>query len=182
MPQKKNPDLAELARGKTGRVYGNLVSLLTVMKGLPLAYNKDMQEDKEPLFDTVDTVKAVLGVFAPMLRSMAIKKDAMEKATKAGFLNARDAADYLVSKGLPFRDAHHAAGAAVAYCIKGGKTLEGLTPAEWLSLHPLFGPEIVEPVSIKNSHNTRKVYGGTAPATVKRRLKAVKKELEKGCC
>ena len=182
MPQKKNPDLAELARGKTGRVYGNLVSLLTVMKGLPLAYNKDMQEDKEPLFDTVDTVKAILGVFAPMLRSMKVKKDAMEKATSAGFLNATDAADYLVGKGLPFRDAHHAAGAAVAYCIKAGKTLEELDPEEWLALHPLFGPDIAGAVSIRNSLNTRKVYGGTAPATVKRRLKAVKKELEKGCC
>jgi len=182
MPQKKNPDLAELARGKTGRVYGNLTTLLTVMKGLPLAYNKDMQEDKEPLFDTVDTVKAILGVFAPMLRTMTIKKENMERATSAGFLNATDAADYLVGKGLPFRDAHHAAGAAVAFCIKAGKTLEKLTPDEWLSLHPLFGPDIVKAVSIRNSLNTRKVHGGTAPATVKRRLRAVKKELEKGCC
>ncbi|MFQ5737237.1 MAG: argininosuccinate lyase [Thermodesulfobacteriota bacterium] len=182
MPQKKNPDLAELARGKTGRVYGNLVTLLTVMKGLPLAYNKDMQEDKEPLFDTVDTVKAVLGVFAPMLKTMKVNKEAMERATGAGFLNATDAADYLVGRGVPFREAHHAAGKAVAYCIKESKTLEDLTADEWQAINPLFGPGIEQAVSMKSSLNTRKIYGGTAPATVKRRLRAVKKELEKGCC
>ncbi|MDP2689417.1 MAG: argininosuccinate lyase [Deltaproteobacteria bacterium] len=182
MPQKKNPDIAELARGKTGRVYGNLVALLTVMKGLPLAYNKDMQEDKEPLFDTIDTMKAVLRVFGPMLKAMKVKKEAMERATKEGFLNATDAADYLVAKGLPFREAHHAAGKAVAYCIKEGRTLEELNIEEWKDINPLFGPDIRKAVSIRNSLDTRKVHGGTAPATVKRRLRAVKKELEKGCC
>ncbi len=182
MPQKKNPDLAELARGKTGRVYGNLVALLTVMKGLPLAYNKDMQEDKEPLFDTIDTMKAVLRVFGPMLKAMKVKKEAMERATREGFLNATDAADYLVAKGLPFREAHHAAGKAVAYCIKAGKTLDGLTIEEWKDINPLFGPDIRKAVSIRNSLDARKVHGGTAPATVKRRLRAVKKEMEKGCC
>ncbi len=182
MPQKKNPDLAELARAKTGRVYGDLVALLTVMKGLPLAYNKDMQEDKEPLFDTVDTVKAVLGVFVPMLSTMKVNRESMERATAEGFLNATDAADYLVAKGLPFREAHHVTGRLVARCIKEGRTLEELAPKEWAEFSPLFGPDIKKAVSIKKSLDARKVYGGTARATVRRRLRAVKKELEKGCC
>jgi len=182
MPQKKNPDIAELARGKSGRVYGNLVSLLTTMKSLPLAYNKDMQEDKEPLFDTIDTIRALLKVYGPMLKTMKVNRDRMLRATEAGFLNATDAADYLASRGVPFRQAHEVAGRAVAYCIEKGKTLEGLGLDEWKALSPVFEKDIKEAVSIKRSLNTRKVYGGTALETVKKRLKAVKKEMSGGCC
>ncbi len=182
MPQKKNPDIAELARAKTGRVYGSLVTLLTVMKGLPLSYNKDMQEDKEPLFDAVDTVKETLKVFVPMLRTLAFKKDAMLMAAKGGFLNATDAADYLVEKGLPFRQAHAAVGKAVAYCVKNKKTLEELDLREWRVFSPLFGPDVKKAVSIERSVNARAVYGGTALKTVKDRLKAVRLELKKCVC
>jgi argininosuccinate lyase len=182
MPQKKNPDVAELTRGKTGRVYGSLVAMLTTMKSLPLAYNKDMQEDKEPLFDAIDNLKTVLKVYPPMLLTMKVKKEAMLKATGAGFLNATDAADYLTKKGLPFREAHRVAGMAVAYCIDTGKTLEDLSIAEWRNFSDLFTPDIRKAVSIKNSLNTRKIYGGTALETVKKRLKAVKGDLKRGCC
>jgi argininosuccinate lyase len=182
MPQKKNPDIAELARGKSGRVYGNLVSLLTTMKSLPLAYNKDMQEDKEPLFDTVDTINALLRVYGPMLTTMKVNRDRMLSATGAGFLNATDAADYLANRGVPFRQAHEVAGKAVAYCIEEGKTLEELSLDEWKALSPVFEKDIKQAVSIKRSLNTRKVYGGTALETVKKRLKAVKKEISGGCC
>ncbi len=182
MPQKKNPDVAELTRGKTGRVYGSLVAVLTTMKSLPLAYNKDMQEDKEPLFDAIDNLKTVLRVYPPMLLTMKVRKEAMLKATGAGFLNATDAADYLTKKGLPFREAHRVAGMAVAYCIDTGKTLEDLTVAEWRNFSDLFAPDIRKAVSIKNSLNTRKIYGGTALETVKKRLKAVKGDLKRGCC
>ncbi len=181
MPQKKNPDVAELTRGKTGRVYGSLVSVLTAMKALPLAYNKDMQEDKEPLFDTVDTLKIILKVFPPMLKTMKIKRGAMLKATGAGFLNATDAADYLTRKGLPFREAHRVSGEAVAFCVKKDITLEDLSLKEWQRFSKLFGPDIKRAVSIKNSLNTRKIYGGTALSTVKKRLKAVKAEVKRGC-
>lgn len=182
MPQKKNPDIAELARGKSGRVFGNLVSLLTIMKSLPLAYNKDMQEDKEPLFDTIDTVKALLKVYGPMLKTMKVNRARMLLATEAGFLNATDAADYLARRGVPFRQAHEVAGRAVAYCMEKGKTLEGLGLDEWKALSPVFEKDIKDAVSIKRSLNTRKVYGGTALATVKKRLKEVKKEMSGGCC
>ncbi|MBI5492439.1 MAG: argininosuccinate lyase [Deltaproteobacteria bacterium] len=182
MPQKKNPDVAELTRGKTGRVYGNLLTLLTAMKALPLAYNKDMQEDKEPLFDTIDTLKIILKVFPPMLRTMKVKKDAMLRATGAGFLNATDAADYLTRKGVPFREAHRIAGEAVAFCIKKKITLEDLDIADWQRFSRLFGPDIKKAVAIKNSLNTRRIYGGTAASTVKKRLKEVKAEVKKGCC
>ncbi len=182
MPQKKNPDVAELGRGKAGRVYGNLVAMLTVMKALPLAYNKDMQEDKEPLFDTIDTVKAVLKVFEPMIKTMRVRTDKMLKATSEGFLNATDVADYLVRKGMPFREAHHVAGGAVAYCIERGKILESLGLDEWKGFSPLFEGDIKKAVDIKTSLESRKVYGGTALSSVKKRLKAVRKELGKGCC
>ncbi|OGQ51630.1 MAG: argininosuccinate lyase, partial [Deltaproteobacteria bacterium RIFCSPLOWO2_02_FULL_53_8] len=182
MPQKKNPDVCELGRGKTGRVYGNLTAILSVMKALPLAYNKDMQEDKEPLFDTVDTVKAVLAVYPPMLASMHVRKDVMRSACETGFLNATDAADYLVKKGMPFREAHHVAGRLVAYCIKKGKTLGSLEPAEWQGFSRLFGADIREAVKIESSVASRAIYGGTSPANVKKRLKAVLAELKKGGC
>ncbi len=178
MPQKKNPDIAELARGKTGRVYGNLFSLLTLMKGLPLAYNKDMQEDKEPLFDTVDTLKSILGVFSPMLRGMKIKGDVCLEAAKKGFLNATDAADYLVARGLPFRDAHRVVGRVVRYCIGKGVDLEGLTMKEWQAFSGLFGVDIKEAISIKRSVASRRVLGGTAPGNVKKALRKAIKEVE----
>lgn len=180
MPQKKNPDVAELTRGKTGRVYGNLVTLLTVMKGLPLAYNKDMQEDKEPLFDTADTIKEVLKVFPPMLKTMRVNKDKMSRAASEGFLNATDAADYLTKKGLPFRDAHRVTGQIVAYCVKKGITLEEMTLDEWRRFSPLFKGDIRGAVSIKKSVRTRKVYGGTSPEAVRRRLKRVISEIKRG--
>ncbi|MEK7773732.1 MAG: argininosuccinate lyase, partial [Deltaproteobacteria bacterium] len=180
MPQKKNPDVAELSRGKTGRVYGGLFALLTTMKALPLAYNKDMQEDKEPLFDAVDTLKDVLRIYPPMLRTMKVNREAMLRATSKGFLNATDAADYLVKKGLPFREAHRAAGMAVAYCMEKGVTLEDLGLDEWMGFSKLFAPDIKKAVSIRNSVDARKIYGGTALATVKKRLRAVKNEIKKG--
>ncbi len=174
MPQKKNPDIAELARGKTGRVYGNLIALLTTMKALPLAYNKDMQEDKEPLFDTVDTVKSIYAVFSPMLKSLSIKREAMESAAARGFLNATDAADYLVEQGLPFREAHAVTGRIVAWCISRSKTLEEMELGEWKKFSPLFKDDIKKAISIKRSVDARKVYGGTARSTVKARLKKIK--------
>ena len=180
MPQKKNPDIAELGRGKAGRVYGNLVSLLVVMKGLPLAYNKDMQEDKEPIFDTVDTVKSILKVFPVMLKTMKVKKDKMRKATAEGFLTATDAADYLVKKGLPFRKAHEAIGRIVVDCVKKGKTLEDLAFKEWKGFSNLFEKDILRAIRVESSVNARKIYGGTAKATVVKRLKKVEDELKKG--
>jgi argininosuccinate lyase len=182
MPQKKNPDVAELARGKTGRVYGDLMAALTLMKGLPLAYNKDMQEDKEPLFDAVDTVKDTLRVYAPMLKTMRVNREAMKRAAQKGFLNATDAADYLTKKGLPFRDAHRVVGEAVAYCLKKGATLEEISLAEWKKFSRIFENDIKKAVSIGNSVNARTVYGGTALKTVKARLKAVRNEIKKGLC
>ncbi|MBI5561243.1 MAG: argininosuccinate lyase [Deltaproteobacteria bacterium] len=182
MPQKKNPDVAELGRGKTGRVYGNLIAILTVMKALPLAYNKDMQEDKEPLFDTIDTVKSVLRVFPPMLASMKVNRAAMRAACDAGFLNATDAADYLAGKGMPFREAHRVAGEIVAYCIKNGKTLAVLGIGEWKGFSGLFKADIKNAVAIETSVAKRRIRGGTAIANVKKRLRTVMTELKKGAC
>ncbi len=177
MPQKKNPDVPELVRGKTGRVYGNLMTLLTVMKGLPLAYNKDMQEDKEALFDTIDTVKECLKVFSPMIKTMNVNKNRMLNATKIGFLTATDAADYLVKKGIPFRESHHIVGRIVAYCIKTSQSLEDLSMDEWKGFSKAFGKDIKNVISVEASVNSRKVKGGTAPETVKRRLKEIEKEM-----
>jgi argininosuccinate lyase len=162
MPQKKNPDAAELIRGKTGRVYGALVSLFTTMKSLPLAYNKDMQEDKEPLFDAINTVKQCLQILTPMLSTMSVNKDKMLNAVKEGFLNATDVADYLVKKSLPFRDAHENAGKLVAYCISQGKTLEELSLEKYKSVNNLFENDIFEAISVQTSLNSRKVIGGPA--------------------
>lgn len=177
MPQKKNPDVPELVRGKTGRVYGNLTALLTVMKGLPLAYNKDMQEDKEVLFDTIDTVKECLKVFSPMIKTMNVNKNRMLNATKIGFLTATDAADYLVKKGIPFRESHHIVGRIVAYCIKTSQSLEDLSMDEWKGFSKAFGKDIKNVISVEASVNSRKVKGGTAPETVKRRLKEIEREM-----
>ncbi|MBO7209086.1 MAG: argininosuccinate lyase [Clostridia bacterium] len=170
MPQKKNPDVAELARGKTGRVYGDLIALLTVMKGLPLAYNKDMQEDKEQVFDAVDTVKMTLPVFTKMLDTMTVNSETMRNAALKGFTNATDAADYLVKNGMPFRDAHKVIGEIVAYCIKSNKAIEDMSIGEFKSFSELFENDIYEAVSLENCVNLRDVTGGTATNQVKQQL------------
>ena len=166
MPQKKNPDVPELVRGKTGRVYGSLMALLTTMKGLPLAYNKDMQEDKEQLFDAVENTILCLEIFPPMLETMTVNKENMLNAVKLGFLNATDVADYLVKKGLPFRDAHEVSGKLVAKCIKENKILEDLTLDEYKLESNLFENDIFETISPENSVNAKKTFGGTSFKTV----------------
>lgn len=174
MPQKKNPDVAELARGKTGRVYGDLMGLLTVMKGIPLAYNKDMQEDKEQIFDAVDTVKMCLPVFANMINTMTVNKDSMLKGAKGGFTNATDVADYLVKNGLPFRDAHGVVGRMVAYCIENDKAIDDLTLDEFKSFSELFDNDIYDAISLTACVNQRKLVGGPAVETVKELIKKYK--------
>ncbi len=170
MPQKKNPDLAELVRGKTGRVYGDLITLLTIMKSLPLAYNKDMQEDKEALFDAVDTIKKCLLVFAPMLQTAHFNKARMAAAARGGFTNATDLADYLAGKGLPFRDAHAVVGKTVLYCIERGKMLEELTLEEYQGFSPLVDADIFSYLDVKACVDRRKVAGGPAAQKVKEAL------------
>lgn len=160
MPQKKNPDVAELVRGKTGRVYGDLIGLFTVMKGIPLAYNKDMQEDKEQIFDAVDTIKMCLPVFSKMLATMTVNKDAMLTGAKGGFTNATDVADYLVKHGLPFRDAHAVVGRMVAYCIEKDKVIDSLTIEEFKSFSALFDDDIYEEISLTACVNQRKLTAG----------------------
>lgn len=167
MPQKKNPDLAELIRGKTGRVYGDLMSLLTLMKSLPLAYNKDMQEDKEALFDAVDTVKKSLMVMAPMLDTAKFNVEKMETAAKGGFTNATDLADYLSAKGLPFRDAHEIVGKTVLYCIKQNKSLDSIDLAQYRQFSPLIEEDIYDFIDIKQCVVRRRVEGGPAPEAVR---------------
>jgi argininosuccinate lyase len=167
MPQKKNPDVPELVRGKTGRVYGNLMALLTVMKSLPLAYNKDMQEDKEPLFDTIDTVKGSLKVFSDMIREMRLYPDAMRRAAGQGFSTATDVADYLVRKGVPFRDAHEAVGKAVAYCVENEMELTDLTLTEWELFSPRFEQDIFQAITVDACIDARNVPGGTAREQVR---------------
>ena len=166
MPQKKNPDIAELVRGKSGRVFGDLMTLLTVMKGLPLAYNKDMQEDKEAIFDAVDTVSMCLTAFTPMIATMRVLPENMRKAAAGGFINATDCADYLVGKGVPFRDAYKATGTLVAYCIQHGKTLETLSLAEYQAVHPDFDQGVFQAISLEACVQGRKVEGGPAPENV----------------
>ena len=180
MPQKKNPDVPELVRGKTGRVYGNLMALLTVMKALPLAYNKDMQEDKEPLFDTIDTVKGSLKIFADMVREMRVKAEIMREAAACGFSNATDVADYLVRTGMPFREAHEVVGKSVRYCIEHGKRLEELSPDEWKSFSGLIGPDIYDAITLEASVNARRATGGTALERVKAEIERLKSEQEEG--
>ncbi len=162
MPQKKNPDVPELVRGKTGRVYGNLMALLTIMKSLPLAYNKDMQEDKEPLFDTIDTVKGCLKIFADMIKEMHVYESAMLAAAGKGFSTATDVADYLVRKGLPFRDAHEAVGKSVAYCIENEMVLTDLTLTEWQLFSPYFDNDIFAAITLEACINARNIPGGTS--------------------
>jgi argininosuccinate lyase len=170
MPQKKNPDIAELVRGKTGRVYGDLITLLTLMKALPLAYNKDMQEDKEALFDAVDTVKKCLLVFTPMLLTSQFDKNQMARSAGGSFTNATDLADYLVTKGLAFRDAHEVVGKAVLYCIDNQKALEELELATFKQFSQLIEPDVYQYLDISECVARRKIPGGPAPETVKKAL------------
>ena len=170
MPQKKNPDVAELVRGKTGRVYGDLMGLLTVMKGLPLAYNKDMQEDKEPVFDALDTVAMCIPVFAAMLDTMTVRTDNMRKAAGRGFINATDCADYLTKKGMPFRDAYTVTGRLVADCTARGKTLEELTLEELREVSDLFGEDVYEALNLENCMALRNSFGGPARESVERQI------------
>ncbi|GAA3412743.1 argininosuccinate lyase [Paenibacillus hodogayensis] len=166
MPQKKNPDVAELVRGKTGRVYGNLVGMLTVLKALPLAYNKDMQEDKEGMFDTVRTLQGALQLFAPMIATMKVNRDRMRQAVNQDFSNATDIADYLASKGMPFRQAHEVIGKTVLYCIQQQKYLLDLTLPEFLQFSDLFDENIYEVLQPERVVDARNVYGGTATTQV----------------
>jgi argininosuccinate lyase len=173
MPQKKNPDVAELVRAKTGRAYGNLMALLTVLKGLPLAYNRDLQEDKIPLFETVDSIKSCLGVFTGLVPRLTIHADSMRTAAGDPFLLATDVADYLVTKGVPFREAHGIVGKAVQDCIREERSLESLTLAEWRKLSDAFGPDFRDWLTIDAALARRTAGGGTAPANVARRLREV---------
>ena len=177
MPQKKNPDVAELTRGKTGRVYGSLTALLTIMKGLPLAYNRDMQEDKEPLFDASDTVMLTLSVFIEMLKNITVHKDAMRKAAEDGFITATDLADYLVRKGMPFRRAHEIVGRAVLLATELGCGLGSVPLREYQKLSTLIRDDVYDALSLEASVGRRTSYGGTAPANLKKRLQALKKKM-----
>ncbi len=179
MPQKKNPDITELIRGKTGRVNGNLVTLLTMMKGLPLAYNKDMQEDKEAIFDTIDNVKLCVKTFTPMLATMRVLKDNMRNAAARGFINATDCADYLVKKGMPFRDAYKITGTLVAECIEKGLTLETLPLEEYAKMTELFTEDVYDAISLDTCVKERKSYGGPSPDEVKNQICNAEKELER---
>ena len=170
MPQKKNPDVAELIRGKSGRLYGNLVAVLTTMKGLPLAYNSDMQEDKEPFFDSVDTLEAIVGVLPPLLAALTFRTDRMRRAAGEHFSTATDLADYLVRKGLPFRQAHEVVGRLVRYALDEGKTLEDLTLPEFRRFSPLIDGDVKDAITVEASLRARAVTGGTAPAAVRRTL------------
>lgn len=178
MPQKKNPDVAELVRGKTGRVYGNLMGILTVMKGLPLAYNKDMQEDKESLFDTIDTVKKCLLVYAPMLKTMRVKKDKMLQAAQKGYTNATDLADYLVYKGLPFRDAHEVSGKLVAYGILHGKELDNLKLEEFKKFSDMIEEDIYNAIDVRACVERRDIKGGTGFKKTEEELKRALEDLK----
>lgn len=168
MPQKKNPDMCELIRGKTGRVYGHLIGLLTVMKGLPLAYDKDMQEDKEGVFDALDTLYFALDIYAGMISTMTVNSDHTRQVLESDFSNATDMADYLAKKGLPFRQAHAVVGSAVHYCIEHHKVLLDLSMEEFRSMSPLFEEDIKEALSIENCVKNRESYGGTGPKSVER--------------
>ncbi len=175
MPQKKNPDIAELVRGKTGRVYGDLMAMLTVLKGIPLAYNKDMQEDKEAIFDAIDTVKQCLTVFPPMLKTMKALPDNMLKAAQKGFINATDLADYLTKKGLPFRTAYKLVGQIVAYCIEKNTVLEALDIAEYQSFHALFEEDVFEAISLRKCVESRISAGGTNQTSALEQIKYIEK-------
>ena len=177
MPQKKNPDIAELVRGKSGRVFGDLTTLLTVMKGIALAYNKDMQEDKEAIFDAVDTVKMCLTAFTPMIETMTVLTDNMRAAAAKGFINATDCADYLVGKGLPFRDAYKATGELVALCIDKGLTLETLPLAEYKAVCDLFDEEVYTAINLEKCVADRLVEGGPSVQSVEKQIETAKNKV-----
>lgn len=178
MPQKKNPDIAELVRGKSGRVFGDLTTLLTVMKGIALAYNKDMQEDKEAIFDAVDTVKMCLNAFTPMIDTMTVLKDNMRNAAAKGFINATDCADYLVGKGLPFRDAYKATGELVALCIDKNLTLETLPIEEYKAVCDIFDEEVYTAINLEKCVNDRLVVGGPSANSIDEQIARAKKAIE----
>ena len=178
MPQKKNPDVAELVRGKTGRVYGDLMTLLTMMKGLPLAYNKDMQEDKEAIFDAVDTVKLCLKTFTPMLHTMTVLKENMRAAAAKGFINATDCADYLTKKGVPFRDAYKITGGLVAECIRRGLTLETLPLEDYRAASGAFAEDVYGAINLETCVKGRLSEGGPSPDAVEKQLALIAKFLE----
>ena len=177
MPQKKNPDIAELVRGKSGRVFGDLTTLLTVMKGIPLAYNKDMQEDKEAIFDAVDTVKMCLNAFTPMIETMTVLTDNMRTAAAKGFINATDCADYLVGKGLPFRDAYKATGELVALCIDKGLTFETLPLDEYKAVCDLFDDEVYTAINLEKCVADRLVEGGPSVQSVEKQIETAKNKV-----
>ncbi len=178
MPQKKNPDIAELVRGKSGRVFGDLTTLLTVMKGIALAYNKDMQEDKEAIFDAVDTVKMCLNAFTPMIDTMTVLKDNMRNAAAKGFINATDCADYLVGKGLPFRDAYKATGELVAICIDKGLTLETLPIEEYKAVCDIFDEDVYTAINLEKCVNDRLVTGGPSVKSIEDQIAKARKRIE----
>ena len=173
MPQKKNPDIAELVRGKSGRVFGDLMTLLTVMKGIPLAYNKDMQEDKEAIFDAFDTVRMCLTAFIPMIDTMTVLEENMRNAAAKGFINATDCADFLVSKGLPFRDAYKATGELVAFCIKNNLTLETLPIEEYKKVCDLFDDGVYTAINLEKCVNDRTCLGAPSPDNVVARANSI---------
>ena len=178
MPQKKNPDIAELIRGKTGRVYGAFVSLLTTMKGLPLAYNKDMQEDKELAFDAIDTVKGCILLFTGMISTVSFNRDVMEKSAKNGFTNATDAADYLVNHGVPFRDAHGIVGKLVLFCLEKGISLDDMSLEEFKAISPVFEEDIYQAISMKTCVEKRMTIGGPVEESMRKVIGIYKKSLE----
>ncbi len=178
MPQKKNPDIAELVRGKTGRVYGDLSAALTMMKGLPLAYNKDMQEDKEAVFDALDNVKLCLELFERMVATMKIRKERMRQAASRGFINATDCADYLTRKGLPFRDAYRVSGRIVAYCLECGETLETLPLSVYRTFSPLFEEDVYGAVDLDQCVRERKVHGGPSESSVLQQIRSAQSYLD----
>ncbi len=177
MPQKKNPDVPEIIRGKTGRVYGDLMALLTTMKGLPLCYNRDMQEDKEPLFDAADTLRTCLAIVPDMLGNLTVNAETMRNAARYGFLNATDMADYLVEKGMPFRDAHHCAGKVVAAALKQGKELHELPLAELQSYSDCFAADIFDVLRLQTMIDRRQTVGGTASQRVLEALEAAERNI-----
>ena len=179
MPQKKNPDIAELVRGKTGRVYGALMQMLTTMKGIPLAYNKDMQEDKEFTFDAIDTVKGCLALFTGMIKTMTVNKDTMEASAKKGFTNATDAADYLVNKGVPFRDAHGIVGQLVLYCIEKNISLDEMSLDEYKKISPVFDEDIYEAISLETCVEKRETIGAPSRTSMEKVIAVNEEYLKK---
>jgi argininosuccinate lyase len=171
MPQKKNPDVAELVRGKTGRVYGSLMALLTIMKGLPLAYNRDMQEDKGPIFDALDTVKSCIGIIGNMVAALKVNKEVLDVTARKGFLTATEIANYLVDKGVPFRQAHETVGKIIAYCIDHNMQLEYMSVGEFKKFSDKFDVDIPRFVSAEHSVEAKDLPGGTAPGRVKEAIR-----------